>query len=264
MLVHDRRGDGPPLVLIHGIGARRGAWDPVVGRLSAERETIAVDTPGFGDAPPLPRAAAGGTLTIDDYVDAFVTFFGDAGLDRPHVAGNSMGGGIALELARRGAVASATALSPIGFWNRAESVYSRASLRLTRALAIHAGGLLKRGVSSAVGRQLLLGQMYGRPAGLDPQAAREDVDKLANATAFDATLPALGAYQFERGEELDGVPVTIGWGTRDRLLVSPSQPRRARALLPRARHVPLQRCGHLPMADDPEAVARLLLVASAG
>ncbi|HST43272.1 MAG TPA: alpha/beta fold hydrolase [Conexibacter sp.] len=262
MLVHDRLGAGPPLVLIHGIGARRGAWDPVVQQLGTARETFAVDTPGFGDSPPL--AANGGALTIDSYVDAFEQFFADAGLDRPHVAGNSMGGGIALELARRGAVASATALSPIGFWNRLESSYSRASLLLTHFLAVRAGGLLKRGVGSAVGRQLLLGQMYGQPAKVDAAAARLDVEKLAGAPGFEATLPALGAYQFAHGEQLDGIPVTIGWGTRDRLLVSPSQPRRAQALLPHARHVPLPRCGHLPMADDPRAVADLLLVASGG
>ncbi len=259
MLVHDRRGEGPPLVLIHGIGARRGAWDPVVQRLT-DRETIAVDTPGFGDSPPLP---ADRPTTMEAYLDAFEAFFAELGLDRPHVAGNSMGGGIALELARRGSVASATALSPIGFWNGPESRYSRASLVLTRALSRHAGGLLKKGVSSALGRRLLLGQMYGRPAKLDPAAARLDVDKLASAPGFEATLPVLGAYQFAHGEELDGVPVTVGWGTRDRLLLYRTQSARAKAALPHARHVPLDRCGHLPMWDDPDGVAALLRAATA-
>jgi len=259
MLVHDRRGEGPPLVLIHGIGARRGAWDPVVERLS-DRETIAVDTPGFGDSPPLPP---GTPVTMETYLDAFEAFFAELGLERPHVAGNSMGGGIALELARRGSVASATALSPIGFWNGPESRYSRASLVSTRFLAQRAGGLLKKGVGSALGRQLLLGQLYGRPAKLDPRAARLDVDKLAGATGFDATLPVLGDYQFAHGEQLDGVPITIGWGTRDRLLLYRTQSARAKAALPRARHVPLDRCGHLPMSDDPEGVAALLRAATA-
>lgn len=259
MLVYDRRGEGPPLVLIHGIGARRGAWDPVVQRL-ADRETIAVDTPGFGDSPPLPP---GTQATMETYLDLFEQFFADLGLERPHVAGNSMGGGIVLELARRGSVASATALSPIGFWNGPESRYSRASLQLTRFLSVRAGSLLKKGVSSALGRQLLLGQMYGRPAKLDPAAARLDVDKLASATGFEATLPMLGSYQFEHGEELDGVPVTIGWGTRDRLLLYRTQSARAKAALPHARHVPLDRCGHLPMWDDPDGVAALLRAATA-
>lgn len=259
MLVHDRRGSGPPLVLIHGIGARRGAWDPVVELLAAERETIAIDLPGFGDSPPLP---AGTVPTMDAYLDAVEQFFADAGLDRPHVAGNSMGGGIALELARRGSVASTTALSPIGFWNDVEKRYSRAALKLTRFSSVHAGGLLKRGMGSALGRQLLLGQMHGRPARVDPVEARLDIDRLVGASGWDATLPELARYQFAHGEQLDPIPVTIGWGTRDRLLIAATQPARAKAALPRARHVPLERCGHLPMSDDPEAVAALLRVAS--
>jgi pimeloyl-ACP methyl ester carboxylesterase len=58
------------------------------------------------------------------------------------------------------------------------------------------------------------------------------------------------------------VPVTVGWGTRDRLLV-PRQAQRARAALPQARHVPLPACGHIPMSDDPDGVAALLLAGSA-
>lgn len=260
MLVHDRRGAGAPLVLIHGIGARRGAWDPVVQRLAADRETIAIDLPGFGDSPPLP---ADEPLSLDLYLDVLERFFADAGLERPHVAGNSMGGGLALELARRGVVASATALSPIGFWNGPEATYSRAVLKLTRALSVHAGGLLGRGVGSAAGRTLLLAHMLGQPWKATAEASRLDIEKLAGAGGFEATLPVLGQYQFAHGEQLDGVPVTIGWGTRDRLLLSPQQPARAKALLPHARHVPLARCGHLPMSDDPDAVAALLRVASA-
>lgn len=259
MLVHDRRGEGPPLVLIHGIGARRGAWDPVAERLT-DRETLAIDLPGFGDSPPLPL---GPDLSISDYVDAVERFFAEAGLERPHVAGNSMGGGIALELARRGAVASATALSPIGFWSKPESVYSRILLRGSRLGARHALGVLQRAVSSAPGRVVALGAFYGHPAQLDADVAKEDLRMLGAAPAFDATLGPLGRYRFADGAALDGVPVTIGWGTRDRLLLYPSQPRRAQAALPRARHVLLDRCGHLPMHDDPDQVAALLRTASA-
>jgi pimeloyl-ACP methyl ester carboxylesterase len=258
MLVHDRQGSGPPLVLIHGIGARRGAWDPVVGRLAAERETIAIDLPGFGESAPLP---AGVTPDVGAYVDAVQDFFAEAGLERPHVAGNSMGGGIALELARRDAVASATALSPIGFWSTAENAYSQVVLRVTAFLARHARPLLDRGLGTAAGRTLLVGHMFGRPGRLDPAAAREDVAQLAAAPAWHGALRQLRRYDFVDGAQLDPVPVTIGWGTRDRLLV-PAQARRAQAALPHARHVPLDRCGHLPMSDDPDAVAELLLVAS--
>ncbi|WP_344934496.1 alpha/beta fold hydrolase [Actinoplanes nipponensis] len=48
MLAHERRGSGPPLVLIHGIGSRRQVWEPVLGELARHREVIALDLPGFG------------------------------------------------------------------------------------------------------------------------------------------------------------------------------------------------------------------------
>ena len=52
-LAYDRTGSGPPLVLIHGIGSRRGVWKPVVERLARERDVLCVDLPGFGESPVL-------------------------------------------------------------------------------------------------------------------------------------------------------------------------------------------------------------------
>jgi pimeloyl-ACP methyl ester carboxylesterase len=57
-------------------------------------------------------------------------------------------------------------------------------------------------------------------------------------------------------------PTTIAWGERDRLLIFSRQAPRARRMLPAARHVTLEGCGHLPTWDDPEQVARVLLEAS--
>jgi pimeloyl-ACP methyl ester carboxylesterase len=52
-LNYERWGSGPPLVLLHGIGHRLQAWDPVLDRLAAAHDVIAVDLPGFGKSPPL-------------------------------------------------------------------------------------------------------------------------------------------------------------------------------------------------------------------
>jgi len=49
----DRTGDGPPLVLLHPLGADRRVWDPVLERLSDVRQVITVDLPGFGESPAL-------------------------------------------------------------------------------------------------------------------------------------------------------------------------------------------------------------------
>ena len=95
-------------MLVHGIGSRRGVWDPVVDRLAVERDVLAVDLPGFGDSPMLPD---GVVPTVQVLADAVAAWWGELGIERPHVAGNSLGGGVALELARKGAVSSATALS---------------------------------------------------------------------------------------------------------------------------------------------------------
>jgi pimeloyl-ACP methyl ester carboxylesterase len=257
-LAYDRFGAGAPLVLVHGIGSRRGVWKPVVERLAVERDVLAVDLPGFGDSSPLP---AGLAPTVQALADALVAWWTELGLERPHVAGNSLGGGVALELARMRAVSSASALSPIGFWSPLEVRYGTAMLRLNRLLATRCGPALQGAMRSRVGRELTLRLLVGRPARKDPAEAIADVAGLAGATGWDATLPRTREYVFRDGAELR-VPVTIGWGTRDRLLI-PRQAERARAALPQGRHVPLPGCGHLPMSDDPEGVAALLLAGSA-
>lgn len=258
-LAYDRLGAGPPIVLIHGIGSRRGAWRPVMERLAGERETIALDLPGFGDSPPLPAGTPSTVATLADAVGAFIA---ELELDgRPHVAGNSLGGAIALELARRGVVASATALSPVGFWAPLEQRYGKLMLRTSRWSARHLGGPARWAARSPLGRRVAFGFFYGKPARHDPAELIADLDAFAAAPAFEATLREIHRYHFRDGEQLH-VPVTIAWGTRDRLLI-PRQARRARAALPQARHVPLPGLGHVPMADDPDAIAAVLRKASA-
>ncbi len=108
---YHREGEGPPLVLLHGIGHHWQAWEPVIERLVGEFDVIACDSPGFGRSAPL---SSGIEPTIPAYADAFEWFFAELGLERPHVAGNSMGGAIALELARGRAVRSVMRVLPGG------------------------------------------------------------------------------------------------------------------------------------------------------
>lgn len=55
-VAYERTGSGEPLLLLHGIGHHRQAWDPVVSVLAVERDVTAVDLPGFGASPALPTA----------------------------------------------------------------------------------------------------------------------------------------------------------------------------------------------------------------
>src|SRR5688500_6000509 len=158
-LAYARTGSGEPLVLIHGLGHRRQGWDAVVPLLAADREVVALDLPAMGESamPPV-----GDYRTMADMVEKL---FGELGLDRPHVAGNSLGGLIALELAARGAVRSATALSPAGFWNTPERFWCIAVFRVAGLLGAR---LPDRAVDSIVANRLaragLFGLFFGRPS----------------------------------------------------------------------------------------------------
>jgi len=256
MLHSVRRGEGPPLVLLAGIGMAGPAWDPVADRLAGERELWAVDLPGFGGSAAFAAGAPCGVEALADSVEAFL---GEAGLERPHAAGNSLGGAVALELGRRGAVASVTALSPAGFAGATGGEFAYRSLQLTHRVsrALHARG--PRTFARPGVRRLLCSQIFARPAQLSPDQAYANVVTLVDGAGFHAVLDALADFRFAGPVR---VPVTIAWGTRDGLLL-PSQALRARRVLPEARHLWLRGCGHVPMSDDPAQVAAVLLSGSA-
>ncbi|WP_181809623.1 alpha/beta fold hydrolase [Streptomyces shenzhenensis] len=249
-----RVGRGEPLVLIHGIGHHRQAWDPVVDILATERDVIAVDLPGFGASPALPDGLAYDLPTTNAVLGAL---FEALELDRPHVAGNSLGGLLALELGREKLVRSVTALSPAGFWSQAERRYAFGVLIAMRRIAERLPLPLIEWLSrSAAGRTALTSTIYARPARRSPEAVVAETLALAQASGFADTLRAGAAVQFT--DDVPGVPVTVGWGTRDILLVR-RQGVRAKQIIPKARLVRLPGCGHCPMNDDPALVARVIL-----
>ncbi|MEU3060462.1 alpha/beta fold hydrolase [Streptomyces subrutilus] len=253
-VAYERKGSGEPVLLLHGIGHHLQAWHPVTDILAAEYDVIAVDLPGFGASEPLP---AGVTYDLDTVAGALGALCTALDVERPHVAGNSLGGLLALEMARKGLVRSVTALSPAGFWTEAERRYAFGTL-----LAMRAGAkalprpALERLARSAVGRAALTGSIYARPTRRSPQAVVAETLALRDATGFEQTLAAGGSVRFVH--DVPGLPVTVAWGTRDRLLLR-RQGIRAKHTLPGARLVRLPGCGHVPMSDDPALVARVVL-----
>ena len=253
MLSHVRQGSGEPLVLIHGIGSQWQMWGPVLDRLGGQRDVVALDLPGFGASPQLR-----GTTSVATLADAIAELIGELGLGRPHVAGNSLGGLLALELARTGRARSATGLSPLGFARGREIAFARRSLAGARLLARALRPLAPALLEPAPGRALLQSQFFARPWRLPAADAIEATRNIADSPGFAATLPLLG-FAWEHGD-LD-VPVTVAWGARDRLLI-PRQAARARRRLPGADHLILRGCGHVPTWDDPGQVAGVLLAGS--
>jgi pimeloyl-ACP methyl ester carboxylesterase len=251
---YHREGSGPTLVLLHGIGHHWQAWRPVIDLLRRDFEVIACDSPGFGRSPPL---TPGIDPTIPAYADAFEWFFAELGLEQPHVAGNSMGGAIALELARRRASGSAIAFSPAGFWTAAELRFTQISLGALAGMPRVARPAVRALTRTRAGRLALFSQTFGYPARLPAEEALATLRDAWAAPAFRDALAAFGEYRFAAPEQLRRTPVTIAWGVRDRLLPYALQAPRARAMLPWATHVTLG-AGHVPFYDDPAAVATVI------
>jgi pimeloyl-ACP methyl ester carboxylesterase len=249
LLNYERRGTGSPLVLLHGIGHRWQAWEPVLDKLAAEHDVIAVDLPGFGKSPPLADSGVAGLVA------AITALFDRLGLDRPHVAGNSLGGAIALELAASGHVSSATALSPAGFWSDWERRWGVGLLFGLRGTTFLPTPLLRAVVGRDRLRALAFCMIIRWPARLSPERAMGDILAMRDCTAFSAVASHAPGYAFLGALE---VPVTVAWGTRDRVLLY-RQADRARRRLPAAQHVDLPGCGHVPMSDAPDLVASTIL-----
>jgi pimeloyl-ACP methyl ester carboxylesterase len=248
-LGYDRRGSGPPLALIHSLGTDRCVWGPVLDRLALRRDVIAVDLPGFGESAPLPNGTEPTPRALARAVARFLT--DNLGIEHPHVAGNSLGGWVALELGLDRKAASVTAISPAGLWPRALPPKPSIARNVARA----ATPVLAAVLASEGGRRLALGATMAHPERVPARDALRLVRAYAAAPGYDTVNVAMRAGRFE-GLDRIGVPLTFGWPDRDRLVGRP------RRLPPSARNVVLRDCGHVPMWDDPEQVAELLLAGS--
>jgi pimeloyl-ACP methyl ester carboxylesterase len=258
-LAYQRRGDGPPLVLLHGVGHRWQAWEPVLGLLAPHRTVIAVDLPGHGDSPPL-ESGRTGRAAVAAMDAAVLVLLDELGLERPHLAGNSLGGALALAAAASGRAATVTALSPGGFWSaRWQFPYVRAVFRGAQVTGAAIRSLIPLLAKSAAGRTLMDAAFVASPQRMSPEQAVDDAYAFFRARAAVAAV-LTEPVMFNETVPSD-VPVTIAWGTKDRLL-PPAQARVARARVPHATFIQLPGCGHVPMTDNPELVASVLLAGS--
>jgi pimeloyl-ACP methyl ester carboxylesterase len=248
-LDHHRGGAGERLVLVHGIGHTWRGWKPLLPLLEPRFDVLAVDLPGFGYSPSLPPGVRSTPETLADAVEAEMD---RAGFESAHLAGNSLGGWISLELARRGRARSVTAIAPAGLAHAREVGFARAVLLATRRLA-RTLSIPEPVLRNPLARTLLSGPMFGRPWRLDPADLAEQTRLLAEAPGFDATLPDTLERQVA-GLPAIRCPVLVLWGTADLVLV-PRQGLRFERLIPGCELRYLRGLGHVPMSDDPELLA---------
>ena len=245
-----------PLVLLHGVTMSGSVWDPLRPYLEDHH---VVHTPTLlghrgGNRPP--RRPVRFTDVVDDVerqLDALR-------LDRPHLAGNSLGGWAALELARRGRAASVCALAPAGFWEpgargRIRALEQAARLaRLTRYVA-------PLGLSVPLVRRLSFAGVAEHGERMTAAQARRATRDLLGCTVLDELLTDDAALA---PLPEPGCPVHVAWSEHDRLFPPERFAGRVAAVVPGASTEVLPGLGHVPMIDDPAAVAALVLRTTGG
>lgn len=249
----EEQGEGRPLILLHGIGMSSTAWKPVMPLLAESRRVIAFDTAGFGKTPPLRN---GITPTMPHLVNALRDNLHQLGITEPvDMAGNSMGGYMALEAAKCGLARTVVALSPAGLWQHSTAPHIKHVFGSMRFCARHFPAMTRRAMASPLIREVALAVPLGSGARrLSPDDALRAAQEFANATGFDETFAHTSA--FRGGQHID-IPLTVAFGTRDWLITRSAQrrdelPAHTRWLNPRG-------WGHVPMWQDPAGVTHVIL-----
>jgi pimeloyl-ACP methyl ester carboxylesterase len=252
-----RGGSGPPLVLLHGFTDTWRSWELVLPALERHHEVLALTLAGHAGGPPIE-----GELGPDTLADAVERGMDEAGFDTAHVAGNSLGGWVALQLAARRRARGVVAFAPAGGWAEGDESYlellelQSQLQRGARLAAPHADALLASPEGRRRVTQLITVEYEHIPAELLAH-------QLLGVAACHAAQPMIEHARSD-GWPLDAAaidcPVRIVWGTADRLLRWPSAAARYREqLLPHADWVELDGIGHCPQLDVPAAAAQLIL-----
>lgn len=249
-------GDGPLILLLHGLGHSTHGWRKVIAPLAQSGyRVMAVDLPGFGysDKP--------GAYTIQTYVDLVTAWLDLHCVDRAAIIGNSMGGAITAAVAglRPERVAATVLVDPGGFGKEVTWLLRLAGLRLIR--------FLPRRISR---RQVRRGLrfVFANPKLIED----EDVDRIielselpgAREAFLEIAHNAIGLRGVRPDQQLGDIaahitaPTLVIWGDRDRI-IPPSHAQLVQQAIPRAQVAIIENCGHVPQLEAPERFTELVL-----
>ena len=251
--------DKPALVLLHVMTSSDRAWDDLVPVLSGYHAVYTPNALGHRGGEPVRHPT-----TMTDLVDAAERYLDRHGLEQPHLCGHSMGGQMAIELARRGRATTVSAFSPSGFWPAGDGTPDQIGYGLRRSvrLARRAGPAVKVLVSSARGRRIMMGTAMCHPERMTPAQARGVISDHAACTLGDGLV----ITDADRVAAMDPLPcpVTIAWAENDRVLPLAKCESEVRERLPGAHFIVLPGVGHASTVDDPDLVVRTILGVTAG
>jgi len=248
--------DGTALVLLHGLTwSGDTAWQELIPRLSDHHQVYAPTALGHRGGPSVQRRP----VTMSDVVDAAEHYLDERGLDRPHLVGNSVGGYIAIELARRGRAATVCALSPAGFWSAGDGLQTEVFKVVHKNIA---SGRRFRPLAPLLFKSATVRRLGMRDAAChgDRMSAARIVAIADDGIASTAVADDLSASEWQI-QPLNPLPcpVTIAWSEKDALLPVAIYRKNAQERLPQATFTVLPGVGHAPMIDDPALVARTIL-----
>lgn len=249
---HHRGGAGTPLVLLHGMQGSWRIWRPVIPPLEAAHDVYAPTLPGHRGGAELPDDA-GGFAQIADRLESQLD---DAGIATAHLAGNSLGGAVALELARRGRARSVVAISPAGGWR---SAVDRERLILLVKLASRTARLTNRLLAKPALRRHLLRSVAEHGDRIPTSDLRELYQDLVECTAMSAVVAGCRRDGPTAPLTPIGYPVRIAWPQHDRTIPYHRYGAPLRERIPDAEVIMLPGVGHAPMYDDPTLVVQSIL-----
>jgi pimeloyl-ACP methyl ester carboxylesterase len=247
-----------PLLLIHGFTDTRATWTPLLPLLSEHHELLVPTLTGHRGGPPIPAGMSDPLATMADGLERVID---EAGHDRVHVVGNSLGGWLAFILATRGRALSVVALSPGHGWPEdAPPGATARQFRLARRMAPIGARHVRRIVTRPRLRKIAFRDVIAHGDRVPPATAAELILGAADCPIFEPYWQQVEENRYR--DDFDGnlgVPTRIAWGTRDRTLPIRTTSAWFRDALPDAEWVDLEDCGHLPQHDDPPLVARTIL-----
>jgi pimeloyl-ACP methyl ester carboxylesterase len=271
-------GDGPPLVLLHGIGMSHFAWKMVIDDLAKERRVLAFDIPGFGITPPVPDniqpTPANLVTGVGSLAETLSRIDEERQISKEHdrvdIVGNSLGGYLALEAAKLGKlgcfrVKSVAAISPAGLWKKHHPIRSEVVLQLTRLGVCRLPRLINTLLRGDYTRKLIMAVPMSTNV---PEEDAYELIKIFGSAPLFASRAAFNKFReslrdpFMGGRtNFENTRLTIAFGKRDWLL--PPSARLRHEIPDDVIWQDRNGWGHVPMWDDPEGVTRFILEATA-
>jgi pimeloyl-ACP methyl ester carboxylesterase len=252
------RGDREPVLLVHGLGGQWQNWLENIPRLAENRRVVAMDLPGFGITP-----------EPDDDEDITITRYGRwvneladrLELGKVDLVGNSMGGYIAAEVALQfpERVSQLALVSAAGI-SSAETLHAPILTfgRIATAIAANSVTRYRRLAARPVSRHISLALVARHPRLLKADLAYEGFFKGGGKPGFVDALRACLDYDFRDRLGDVKVPTLIVWGERDSIIPTRDADEFER-LIDDSRKVVMKDCGHIPMAERPQAFNDVLV-----